>query len=154
MFGRRVKGALKRFITAAHGFFIAVVIIVFSSAHSGFLLAASEDCVMPDSQKEDRVQFASEYGECIAHIANNWATLEYSINATIWILAGTAPALGACITSQIPTLFGRLNALLSIMKLRRVDQNLINKVNKFSDTIREPQELRNRAIHDVWFGRI
>jgi len=103
-------------------------------------------------QAEDSVDidFAKGYAECIAQVANAWAALEYSINECIWALADTTPALGACLTAQIVSLNGRLNALLALMKHREVDPGLISRVNKFAEKSRGPAELRNRIIHDVW----
>ena len=91
------------------------------------------------------------YAEQIAHAVNNWAYLENNINRAIWALAKTAPALGACITSQIASITGRLNALLALMKTRQVSAKLIKRVNRFCEDIRGPTEFRNRIAHDPWF---
>lgn len=96
--------------------------------------------------------FLPEFADCIAHIANSLAYLDYYINASIWALAGTTPAQGACITSQIYTINARVDALLALMKLRRVDAKLIKTVNKFHSAIREAQDIRNRVVHDLWFN--
>jgi hypothetical protein len=99
---------------------------------------------------ESDFKFIPEYAESIAHIASNWATLEFYINDTIWTVAGLDRPTGACITSQIYTIQGRLAALLALLKLRRAPNALIAKVNKYSESIRGPQEMRNRVVHDVW----
>ena len=82
--------------------------------------------------------FPPAYADCLAHISANWANLEYMINSSIWELAETRPALGACITAQIVSLHRKLSALLALMKLREMDDGLITKVNKFSERVREP----------------
>jgi hypothetical protein len=97
-------------------------------------------------------EFVPEYADCLAHAASSWATLEYYVNSSIWTLAGTSAAQGACLTSQIVSLHGKLSALLALMKLREVNQELITKVNKFSESVRDAQEWRNRIIHDVWLN--
>jgi hypothetical protein len=98
--------------------------------------------------------FAVGYAERIARVAVEWASLESMINETIWELAMTPHALGACITSQLGSLHTRLSALLSLMKVRECSDVLISKVNKFAERSREPQELRNRIIHDQWVNSI
>jgi|ERR1700735_1255318 hypothetical protein len=107
---------------------------------------------MTDGKKEKDIpfDFAPGFDNQIAHAAASWAQIEYYINSSIWALADVAPGLGACMTSQIGSLHGRLNALLALMKLRQVNQKLIDRVNKFSEDSREPQDLRNRICHDLW----
>jgi hypothetical protein len=53
------------------------------------------------------------------------------------------------VTSQIYTLQGRLSAVLALAKLRRVDQDIIDRLNRFSDGIRQGQDQRNRIIHNL-----
>lgn len=96
-------------------------------------------------------EFAPEFAEQIAEITACWSCLEYYISMSIWHLAAVYPAIGACITSQIYTLDGRLKALASLMVLRRVPEALQTRVNKFAERVRGPSEIRNRIIHDQWF---
>lgn len=95
--------------------------------------------------------FPPDYASCISEITSCWSALEYNISMSIWHLAGIYPAIGACITSQIFTLDGRLKALQALLKLRQVPDSLRSRVNKFSERVRGPLELRNRTIHDQWF---
>jgi hypothetical protein len=88
------------------------------------------------------------FHELVGRIATEWAILEFHVNECIWLLADVYPALGACITSQIININGRLTALLALMKVRRVDQKLVDKINQFASDVRGPLEKRNRAIHD------
>jgi hypothetical protein len=97
-------------------------------------------------------RFLPEYADCIANAANSWSYLEYYINTTIWDLAKVEPALGACITSQIFSIPARVDAVVSLLKLRKADSKLIGKVNKFAETFRGANEARNRIIHDVWLN--
>ena len=99
-----------------------------------------------DQQGEWKFAFIADY---IARVASCWAGLEYDISATIWALAEMRPALGTCVTSQIYTLQGRLSAVLALAKLRGVDQDIIDHLNRFSDRIREGQDQRNRIIHNL-----
>jgi hypothetical protein len=106
----------------------------------------------PREQQRREFDFLPEFAHCIAHAANSWAYLEYYINVSIWALAGVAPAPGACMTSQIYTINARLDSLVALMKLRRVDDDLIKRVNKFQGNVRGAQDLRNRIVHDLWFN--
>jgi hypothetical protein len=95
-------------------------------------------------------KFIPQYADRIASIASCWAHIEYYVNNSIWIVAAVDSKTGACMTSQIYTLQGRLAALLSLLKLHGAPNGIISRVNKFTDTIRGPQENRNRVIHDIW----
>jgi hypothetical protein len=105
----------------------------------------------PDDRLEG-FKFAPEYTQKIAEITACWSCLEYQISMCIWHLAGVYPAVGACISSQIFTLDGRLKALKSLLTLRRAPEELCKRINKFSERVRGPLELRNRVIHDQWFS--
>lgn len=96
--------------------------------------------------------FVGEYAECIAHASNNWAWMEYELHTLLWSLADVSPALGACLSSQIFTFQAKLDALLSLMKLRKVPEEMIKEVNRFSSSVRPAQEARNRFAHDVWLN--
>jgi hypothetical protein len=132
------------YFDAALSLFGAVLLIRFV-AHSRNLIMANN---LEPEPKE--FHFIPEYANQIAHGGNHWAYLEYYINSSIWALANVAPALGACMTSQIFTLHARLNALLALLKFRKADAELITKVNKFAEQVRDAQEARNRMAHDLW----
>jgi hypothetical protein len=104
---------------------------------------------MPDSFDQQGEWQLAFIADCIARVTSCWAGLEYDISATIWALAEMRPALGTCVTSQIYTLQGRLSAVSALAKLRRVDQDIIDRLNRFSDRIREGQDQRNRIIHNL-----
>jgi len=103
-----------------------------------------------DEKGKWKFSFIPEYADCIARVANVWARLEYDVSVAIWALADVRPAIGACITSQVFTLRSKLDALLALAKLRRVDGAIIREINKFADDARGGQEIRNRIIHDQW----
>jgi hypothetical protein len=105
---------------------------------------------MADGDDIPEFKFIPEYADLIASIASCWATLEFYVNNSIWIVAAVDSQTGACMTSQIYTLQGRLAALLSLLKLHKAPSNLISRVNKFAENIRGPQENRNRVVHDIW----
>lgn len=86
--------------------------------------------------------------EAIGRISSEWATLEYLVDECIWTVAEVNEQFGACITSQIYTIDGRLRALVSILKLRETPKDLIETVQQFAKNMKGPSERRNRAIHD------
>jgi hypothetical protein len=106
----------------------------------------------PEQPAEWAFSFVPEFADCIARIASCWARLEYDMNASIWSLSETRPAFGACITSQIYTTQGRLNAILALGKFRQLDARLMKRLNKFSEKIRIGQDVRNRTVHDMWLN--
>jgi hypothetical protein len=97
-----------------------------------------------------KFRFVPEYADLIASIASGWATIEYYVNHSIWIVAELDAPTGACLTSQIHSLHSKLSSLLSLLKLYQAPDTIIKRVNKFAETIRRPQEHRNRVVHDVW----
>lgn len=105
---------------------------------------------MVDENTNQKFKFIPKYADCIASIANCSATIEYYVNHSIWIVAKVDSSSGACITSQIYTLQGRLSALLALLKLHQAPAKLVKRVNKFTETVRGPTENRNRVIHDIW----
>jgi len=94
--------------------------------------------------------FPAEFAASIAGVISAWSALEYNINMAIWHLAAVYPAVGACMTEQIFTLDNRLKALKALLSLRKAPDEILRRVNKFSDRVRKPQELRNRITHDTW----
>jgi hypothetical protein len=116
-----------------------------SASSSGEFNMASEP------EKPRGFEFPADFASCIASITSFWASLEYSIDMSIWHLAGVYPAIGACMTGQIYTLNNRLLALQSLLKLRQAPQPIIDRVNRFSEKIRKTQEIRNRITHDPWY---
>lgn len=81
-------------------------------------------------------------------LAHDWAALEYSISQLIWRLADVHPAYGACITSQLYAVNGRMKAIISLMGVRAFDEKLIKKMNMLSQKIATAGETRNRVLHD------
>jgi hypothetical protein len=87
----------------------------------------------------------------IGRIASVWAMLEFRMDQLIWHLAELEQTTGACLTTQMNGTTPRLRALKALMELRGSAADLITKLNKFTAELVEPQEDRNRAIHDPWF---
>jgi hypothetical protein len=100
-----------------------------------------------------RDDLREDYAALIGRTAVVWSAIENGLNFSIWAVAGLAPTLGACITSQIYTLQGRWSALLALLKLRKAPKSLIDLVNELAEASRGPLEIRNRTIHDDWVWR-
>ncbi len=105
---------------------------------------------MEERRAEEYDRLNPDLLNLLGHATSSWSSLEFAINDVIWKLADTPPALGACLTTQIYTIDGRLRALLSLLKLYRFSERTISAVNKYVEAIRGPSELRNRLIHDRW----
>ena len=108
--------------------------------------------VHPTDQPSATFQWLPAYAQQIADGANRWAYLEYYINSSIWLLADVRPAIGACLTSQMYTMSAKLAALLSLLKLRKAPQDILDRVNKFASAHRDALEARNRMVHDIWLN--
>jgi hypothetical protein len=106
---------------------------------------------IPESE-EGGFRFLPEYAELIAEGTNRWAYLEYYIGKSIWSIAGLEPAIRACLTTQLFTLNAKNNALLSLLKLRKAPQPIIDLVNKFASSSRDALDARNRIAHDMWLN--
>jgi hypothetical protein len=103
-----------------------------------------------DKRPFEGFAFPAEFATCITEVISYWAALESNINMAIWHLAGVYPAIGACLTEQIFNLDNRLKALRALLALRKAPTTLIDRINRFSERVRKPQELRNRITHDTW----
>jgi hypothetical protein len=86
----------------------------------------------------------------IGRLTAFWASLEHEINSAIWHLANVQKPHGACITSQIYTLAGRLQAFISLVDQRGAKQSLLTKLTQFSKDAGDLGRRRNRIIHDQW----
>lgn len=93
---------------------------------------------------------ATEHFAAIGRVAEGWASLELLIDMSSWRLAGLVPHVGAALTSQIGGAQRKLDALFSLAKYRDAPPQLLKKLNKFSESVRGLQELRNRIVHDPW----
>lgn len=92
---------------------------------------------------------AAQY-QAIGRVAAFWSRLEADIATLLWWLADVQFGPGACLTAQIPNVSRLLDALKALLLLRRGSDDLIRKVNKFSERTHGLVEKRNRVVHDVW----
>jgi hypothetical protein len=86
----------------------------------------------------------------IGRVVASWAILEHEIDQLIWELAGLEKEQGACITSQLTSVARRIDALVSLARLRKIGAPTIAKFNKFRQRAGALAEKRNRVAHDPW----
>jgi hypothetical protein len=93
-----------------------------------------------------------EFYELVGRVACDWAALEMTLNDCIWALSGTPYGAGACVTSQIYTIEGRMKALIALLNLKGATE-LVTKTNVYHEqTLRQASIKRNRVVHDIWFS--
>jgi len=87
----------------------------------------------------------------IGMVAHQWSILEHYLDITIWHLLGTEHILGACLTAQIGGVHNRVAALKTLIAVRNLDTKFIGKLDEFATKCHDPQERRNRIVHDPWY---
>jgi hypothetical protein len=93
-----------------------------------------------------------EFYELVGRVACDWAALEMKINDCIWALSGSPYGAGACVTSQIYTIDGRIKALVALLNLKGATE-LVEKTNVYHEqVIRKASIKRHRVVHDIWFS--
>jgi hypothetical protein len=90
----------------------------------------------------------------IGRVVAAWAMLERDINDTICDVGGLNREIGACITAQIYTVMGRLDALIALSSHMNASASSIKKLNRFKEKARILAERRNRIAHDPWLQDI
>lgn len=79
-----------------------------------------------------------------------WAHIEFTLDATIWEMSGSVGSTGPSITAQMLGVRPRAHAITAILRGFGAPENLIGKVDSFSQESYKVGHRRNRAIHDVW----
>lgn len=94
------------------------------------------------------------YIERIGRITTTWAGFEHQIDLTIWALAGLSKRKGACITTQIGSVHGRLRALKALMIEQNTPQLFRDELNKLDAKFIQPSlKDRNQFAHSsAWAG--
>lgn len=110
---------------------------------------------MSDNESEFRVQsdLPNEHLEALGRVVDAWADLEFEIDHFIWDLLQTPQALAACVTSQLISIYPKMQALISLVDIYVFDARLTKDLNAFSGEIAQYAERRNRIIHDRRFLR-
>jgi hypothetical protein len=90
----------------------------------------------------------------IGRVAAEWSRLEHALDRIIWTLAETLYPDGACITSQLSAT-SRYKVICAQLSLRTTQDSqfrrYIPRITTLMQKSYEPQEKRNRIIHDAWY---
>jgi hypothetical protein len=90
----------------------------------------------------------------VGRVAAEWARLEYSLDRVIWSLSYTICPRPACLTAQFMGTTPRYRALIAQLRLRSCSEpefaKYIPRIEKMMTQTYEPQDQRNRIIHDPW----
>jgi hypothetical protein len=89
----------------------------------------------------------------IGKVASSWSHLEHTLDLIIWELAGFAPDNGASITAQMMGAGNRYRTIISLLRQRKtaVFDKLAEEADALMRRTFDPQEDRNRIIHDAWY---
>jgi hypothetical protein len=87
----------------------------------------------------------------IGRVATAWSFLEASVDTASIRLAAVNSDIGVCLTSQISGIGRKLDAYIALSRLRKLPNELIDRLNKFSQKAGGLGEKRNRLVHDIWF---
>jgi hypothetical protein len=84
----------------------------------------------------------------IGKIASLWGAVEQIIDDMIWTLADVQHDKGACITSQLQSLYPRFKALSALVEMHNGDTKVLKEIEKTSGIGADIGRQRNRAVHD------
>jgi hypothetical protein len=143
----RVSHATDHIVAAARNFLVSKLVAVFL-AHLESVQCHSHPTY------QTTWHFQKPIMPLWAALLKFWADLEFEIDQFIWHLLQTPQALAACVTSQIISIYPRMQALRSLAGLYIIDEKLIKELNSFSGEVSKLAEKRNRIIHDKRFVQI
>jgi hypothetical protein len=86
----------------------------------------------------------------IGLVAGHWSYFEAAIDAACVELAGINDHVGVCFTAQIAGSGRKLDAYISLARLRGIPKKLIAELCDFAKDSSGLAEQRNRIVHDVW----
>jgi hypothetical protein len=87
----------------------------------------------------------------IGKVASEWAYYEHLLDDIIKTLIITDPKLVASITAQIMGVSNRYRAIIALCTVHGLSKKVLEKVQSAQNRSFEPQERRNRIVHDPWF---
>ena len=90
----------------------------------------------------------------VGRVASTWAFLEMLIDTKIRDLIDADDKAVACVTAQVIGPAPRLNALISLMRLRGVPASVVEEAESFSGRMQGLGTKRNRVVHDPLFGSV
>ena len=104
----------------------------------------------PEPPDDFLAEASSEHLITIGRIASSWSAFELMLDEAIWAFTGLNREVGACVTSQIPNVSRRLEAVLSLLKLKEAPDLILGPLRKFVQRTNELQIKRNGVVHAIW----
>ena len=89
--------------------------------------------------------------EAIGRVVVNWSFLESTVDTWSMNLTKISVRQGLCFTAQISGIGRKLDAFIALARLRKLPENLVKELEKFSQSAQGQAERRNRIVHDSWF---
>lgn len=87
----------------------------------------------------------------IGRVAAAWAFFEAGVDTACIRLADITSESGVCLTAQIAGIGRKLDAYISLARLRPLPKELIDRLDKFAQRAQGMSEKRNQLVHDIWF---
>jgi hypothetical protein len=90
-------------------------------------------------------------------VAAGWSNLEHELDRIIWLLLPAMSPEAGCVTSQLMGATPRYRTIIAQLTLKhrqtsdRSFEKFISRTNSLMQETYEPQEKRNRIIHDAWY---
>jgi hypothetical protein len=116
----------------------------------GNALASSPQMTPEEITRWQETIIENKHFAAIGCIAANWAYLEQIVDHGSIMLANVPARRGLCLTSQIFGIRRKLDAYISLARLRPISRELIAKLNDFAEAARCLGGRRDRIVHDVW----
>jgi len=114
----------------------------------------SDRAVMSDSLSARAYERLSPDHDCyrlIGRVAEEWAQLEHALDEIIWELSGVSPYFGSCITGQMIGVTPRFRAVIALATAKGLAVHKIEEVRVLMNDTYNPQDQRNRIVHDPWY---
>jgi hypothetical protein len=91
----------------------------------------------------------------VGQVAAEWSHLEHELDRIIWALLKVLSSEAACVTSQLMGATPRYKTIIAQLTLRKASEpqfgKFIDTVNQLMQRSFDPQEKRNRIVHDAWY---
>ncbi len=93
----------------------------------------------------------------IGRVAAGWSNLEHELDRIIWLLLPAISPEAGCVTSQLMGATPRYRTIIAQLTLKQRQtsdshfEKFISRTNSLMQDTYQPQEQRNRIIHDAWY---
>jgi hypothetical protein len=128
-------------------------LVIADSPVSVEALGSVSFAVTPNSRMETPQPLPSGHQifSLVGETSSEFARLEHILDTVIWKLAGTEPALTACVTAQLIGIRPRCLTITALCVFYELPNAIIKKIATFSGRTSPVSDARNRLIHDPWF---